>query len=53
MAQGAGAAVPNVRVVHHVPGRLRMRMAGARDEAELLDGVKRLLVGVSGCSQCA
>lgn len=37
------ADAPGVRVVHHVPGRLRVRVDGVREGAELLRRVAPLL----------
>jgi hypothetical protein len=37
-----------VRVVHHVPGRVRVRIDGARDAAEMLREVQPLLARLPG-----
>jgi len=36
----------DVRVVHHVPGRMRVRVHGTRDPAEMLRKVQPLLAGL-------
>jgi len=37
-------------MVHHVPGRMRVRVDGTRDEAEMLHRVQPLLAGLPGIS---
>jgi hypothetical protein len=38
----------HAKVAHHVPGRLRLKVEGARDNPALLDGLKEVFAGVPG-----
>lgn len=48
MSSHTRADAPGVRVVHHVPGRLRVRVDGAHDETEMLRMVRPLLGSLPG-----
>jgi hypothetical protein len=48
MAAGRSADAAGARVVHHVPGRMRIRIEGARDRDEMLHAVQPLLARLPG-----
>jgi hypothetical protein len=48
VVQATGAVATGIRVVHHVPGRVRVRVDGTRDEAEMLRLVGPLLARLPG-----
>lgn len=48
MHDGSRAEASGLRVVHHVPGRMRVRVHGTRDPAEMLRKVRPLLAALPG-----
>jgi hypothetical protein len=46
MAADPGAGALGIRVVHHVPGRIRVRVEGAPDPADLLDRLQPVLASL-------
>jgi hypothetical protein len=48
VTRGAGFAARRASIVHHVPGRLRIRVTGAQNEADFFEAVQQVIRGLSG-----